>query len=283
MYLPNLMTRDVHHLWMYPSKEESKLSVSILERKKTKKTTQNNSFAPPLTSYSSETPGSTSLTRNHESRGPNNGLIITEETSVHQHNLNYLSHQVSSKLNELDSYRTLGFNYLQPPGISTTMKMRKAQEKEQKEHSHTQEVHTTEQAHYSQINSEEVGNSAMSLIDMDSSFHMDYEGLNNSNMLDDQSNISAQSHEDSVSFDEDENVDSDFMVIEEDEDEDEEFEVGEIESPERQNEINEDDRVLAITAPTRFQSNRLHPRFSSGSVNSNSHLRNEVTYSEDEC
>lgn len=118
MYMPNLVPRDVHHLWLQPNEKPSRNKVpdqaraGIHRRNQEEHSEQNQRqrslYAPPLSAYSSERPGASLPSRDSSSAGSDQNDIILND--------------IESRIRELRSIRTLGYSYLAPLGIGKTMR-----------------------------------------------------------------------------------------------------------------------------------------------------------------
>ncbi|ODQ82589.1 hypothetical protein BABINDRAFT_164360 [Babjeviella inositovora NRRL Y-12698] len=116
MYLPNILPRDVHHLWLDATDTQTdslhrhlNLQSQVsphqrsLQQQLQEQEEQLNVVAPPLSSYSSAYPGAMP----DEARNPSN--------------LQTLAPDLQTRVNYLNSIRTLGFSYLKPLGVNKTM------------------------------------------------------------------------------------------------------------------------------------------------------------------
>lgn len=116
--MPNLIPRDIHHLWMQPN-ERSSSKNKLDPRHNINRRTQEDdndmsqrqriSYAPPLSAYSSERPGAMISTKdsNNTTSTDYNDLIFSD---------------IEHKMRQIRSIRTLGDSYLAPVGIGKTMK-----------------------------------------------------------------------------------------------------------------------------------------------------------------
>ncbi|KAH3680550.1 hypothetical protein WICPIJ_008241 [Wickerhamomyces pijperi] len=129
MFMPNLIPRDVHHIWLktesttnqeaatsttsFSSSSQSQNQAARPNTQPQQRPTSFANYAPPLSSYSSERPGA---------------ILHSSLRSINESNSNYygnipdmVSTDVELRLRQLRSIRTLGFSYLAPLGIGKTM------------------------------------------------------------------------------------------------------------------------------------------------------------------
>lgn len=117
--MPNLVPRDVHHLWLQPNeKPNSRNKVPDPTRANIHRRNQEDHneqsqrqrtfYAPPLSAYSSERPGAAVPSRDVSSAGSDQNDAILND--------------IETRIKELRSIRTLGYSYLAPLGIGKTMR-----------------------------------------------------------------------------------------------------------------------------------------------------------------
>lgn len=105
--MPNLIPRDVHHLWLQKNQvERANIKKNNDDETTTITTITTTNYAPPLSSYSSERPGA---------------LILDGKSNEDFYSNDLIQNDIQIKLRQLKSIRTLGYSYLTPLGIGKTM------------------------------------------------------------------------------------------------------------------------------------------------------------------
>lgn len=146
--MPNLMPRDIHHLWMQPNEKTSNKNKSDSSRNNLFRRNQEDDselnqrqrilYAPPLSAYSSERPGAMLPSRESQS----SATASSTETDFND----LIFNDIEQKMRELRSIRTLGDSYLAPVGVGKTMKTlhEEMQIKEQMKEQYQHEAPTAE-------------------------------------------------------------------------------------------------------------------------------------------
>lgn len=116
--MPNLIPRDVHHLWLQPNEKPNNKNKPESTRTNLYRRTpeddydlnqlQRSAYAPPLSAYSSERPGAILPSRDISSAGSDQNDAILND--------------IEFRTRELKTIKTLGYSYLAPLGVGKTMK-----------------------------------------------------------------------------------------------------------------------------------------------------------------
>ncbi|KAG7739145.1 hypothetical protein KL923_002945 [Ogataea haglerorum] len=110
MYLPDLIPRDAHHLWMLES--NIRQSTKLQERD----SEINASRFPPLSSYSPAFPTPIRMS------DMTSGLLILPSEQASNTTLEYLATSISRDLKYLSDLNKVGYSYLKPMGLEKTLK-----------------------------------------------------------------------------------------------------------------------------------------------------------------
>ncbi|KAG7935773.1 uncharacterized protein OGAPODRAFT_92897 [Ogataea polymorpha] len=110
MFLPDLIPRDAHHLWMLES--NTRQSTKSQERG----SDINASRFPPLSSYSPALP--TPIRTSDASRG----LMLLPSEQASNTTLEYLATSICQDLTYLSDLSKVGYSYLKPMGLEKSMK-----------------------------------------------------------------------------------------------------------------------------------------------------------------
>ncbi|KAG7856470.1 hypothetical protein KL919_004000 [Ogataea angusta] len=110
MYLPDLIPRDAHHLWMLESNTRQSTKSQDIESE------ISTSRFPPLSSYSPAFPIPIRMS------DKSSGLSILPSEQASNTTLEYLATSISRDLRYLSDLSKVGYSYLKPMGLGKSMK-----------------------------------------------------------------------------------------------------------------------------------------------------------------